>query len=258
MTVSIAPQQYFVERIGGDRVHVTVMVPTGSDPHTFEPSPGQMRALSEADLYLAIGENFEQTWMARFRAVNPDMLVVDTFAGIERFAEEDADHPTDERTLDPHIWVSPSLVKVLAQATHDALVGLDAAHTSAYDAGLAAFLVDIDALDAEIRSVLEDQARRQFIVFHPAWAYFARDYGLEQIPVEIGGQEPSAAEMARLVAFARKENIRVILAQPEFSTLAAETIAREIGGEVVLISPLAPDWLDNMRRVADAFTRALE
>lgn len=262
VTVSIAPQQYFVERVGGDRVTVTVMVPSGSDPHTYEPRPGQMRGLSAADLYLTIGEGFEQAWMARFRAVNADMLVVDTFAGIERYPAEDAAHTgadePDERTLDPHIWVSPRLVKIQAQATHDALVALDPAHAETYGINLSAFIADIDALDAEIRSALEGQDRRRFIVFHPSWGYFARDYGLEQIPVEIGGQEPSAAELASLITLAHDEGIRVILAQPEFSTQAAETIAREIGGEVLLVSPLAPDWLDNMRRVADTFARALE
>ncbi|MHB1317576.1 MAG: metal ABC transporter solute-binding protein, Zn/Mn family [Anaerolineae bacterium] len=262
VTVSIAPQQYFVERIGGDRVHVTVMVPTGSDPHTYEPSPGHMRDLSEADLYLAIGEGFEQAWMDRFRSVNPDMQVVDTSAGIERIpvtqAGQEATDGHDESTLDPHIWVSPRLVKVQAQTTRDALVALDPAHTSDYDANLSAFLADLDALDAEIVSALEGKERRQFVVFHPSWGYFARDYGLEQIPVEVDGQEPSAAELASLIALAREEDIRVILAQPEFSTQAAETIAQEIGGEVLLISPLAPDWLDNMRRVMDTFARALE
>lgn len=262
VTVSIDPQRYFVERIGGNRVRVTVMVPTGSDPHTYEPSPGQMRALSDADLYLAIGEGFEQAWMDRFMAVNANMHVVDTSAGIERLPLTETEHASadehDDDTLDPHIWVSPRLVKVQAQATHDALVAVDPLHASVYDANLSAFLADIDALDAEIISALQSKVRRQFIVFHPSWGYFARDYGLEQIPVEVGGQEPSAAELARLIALAREQNIRVILAQPEFSTQAAETIAREIGGEVLLISPLAPDWLDNMRRVMDTFSRALE
>ncbi len=267
VTVSIAPQQYFVERIAGDRVRVTVMVPPGSDPHTYEPSPGQMRALSDADLYLAIGESFEQVWMERFRAMNPDMLVVDTSEGIQRLAlpgavhnDDDAadDEHADEHALDPHIWVSPSLVKIQAKTIRDALVQIDPTHENLYDAGLASLLADIDALDAEIRATLSGLERRRFLVFHPSWGYFAQEYGLEQIPVEVGGQEPSAAELAEVISLAREEGIRVVLAQPEFSTQAAETIAREIGGEVLLVSPLAPDWLDNMRRVAQTFARALE
>lgn len=267
VTVSIAPQQYFVERIAGDRVSVTVMVPTGSDPHTYEPSPGQMRALSDADLYLAIGESFEQVWMDRFRAMNPDMLVVDTSDGIQRLSRPDAvqnedeaalDSDHDDHAVDPHIWVSPALVKIQAQTIRDAFVQIDAANESAYEAGLASLLADIDALDDEIRATLSGMERRRFLVFHPSWGYFAQEYGLEQIPVEVGGQEPSAAELAKVIALAQEEGIRVVLAQPEFSTQAAETIAREIGGEVLLVSPLAPDWLANMRRVAETFARALE
>lgn len=267
VTVSIAPQQYLVERIAGDRVKVTIMVPTGSDPHTYEPSPGQMRALSDADLYLAIGESFEQVWMERFRAMNPRMLVVDTSEGIQRLAIPDAIHDGEDEAddehgdghaVDPHIWVSPALVKIQAQTIRDAFVQIDAAHESAYDAGLDGLLADIDALDTDIRAALSSVERRRFLVFHPSWGYFAQEYGLEQVPVEVGGQEPSAAELAQVIALAREEGIRVVLAQPEFSTQAAETIAREIGGEVLLVSPLAPDWLDNMRRVAETFARALE
>jgi len=205
--------------------------------------------------------------MDRFRSVNPDMLVVDTSAGIERMPlpgahEHDPGEPTGDdhggAALDPHIWLSPRLVKVQAQTIRDALVQVDPEYRVTYDANLQGLLKDIDALDAEIRAMLATKSRRRFIVFHPSWGYFARDYGLEQIPVEVGGQEPSAAELAELISLARQEGIRVILAQPEFSTQAAETIAREIDGQVVLISPLAPDWLDNMRRLANALAQALE
>lgn len=267
VTVSIAPQQYLVERIASARVNVTVMVPTGSDPHTYEPSPGQMRALSDADLYLAIGESFEQVWMDRFHAMNPDMQVIDTSEGIQRLAVPDAIHDDDDaaeddhgdaHAVDPHIWVSPALVKIQAQTIRDALAQVDPGNQNVYDTGLAGLLADIDALDDDIRATLSGMERRRFLVFHPSWAYFAQEYGLEQIAVEVGGQEPSAAELAEVISLAREEGIRVVLAQPEFSTQAAETIAREIGGEVLLVSPLAPDWLDNMRRVAETFARALE
>jgi zinc transport system substrate-binding protein len=264
VTVSVPPQQYFVERVGGSRVRVTVMVPPGTSPHTYEPTAAQMRGLSRADLYLTIGESFEQVWMNRFRAANPEMRVVDTAAGIERVPgiphddddEDEDDH--DDEELDPHIWVSPPLVAVQARTIRDALVDLDPDARGEYDANLDAFLADIDQLDAELRAALDGMERRRFIVFHPAWGYFAREYGLEQIPVEVGGQEPSAAELAAVIRLAREDRIRVILAQPEFSTLAAQTIAQEINGEVVLVSPLAADWLENMRLVKDAFARALE
>ncbi len=262
VTVSIAPQKYFVERVGGRHVRVSVMVGPGAEPHTYEPKPEQLKALSLARAYLRIGIEFEDAWMARFTAANPNMLVVDTTEGIERLPmtaphEHGAGEAHHEGELDPHVWLSPALVKVQAQNIYATLAQLDPAHQADYQANLAAFHQDIDALDAEIRQTLAGVQAKKFMVFHPAWGYFARDYGLEMIPVEVGGQEPSAAELSALITEAKEEGIKVVFAQPEFSTRAAQTIAQEIGGEVLLISPLAEDWLGNLRVVAQTFARVL-
>ncbi|MCD6344416.1 MAG: zinc ABC transporter substrate-binding protein [Anaerolineae bacterium] len=249
VTVSILPQRYFVERVGGEYVAVNVMVEPGASPATYEPQPEQLRALSLADVYFSIGVPFEDVWLERFASVNENLLLVDTTQGIER--QGDPEHP------DPHIWLSPALVKVQAQTIYETLAQLDPAHQETYRANLESFLTDIDALDADIRETLTGVENRKFMVFHPSWGYFARDYGLEQLPVEVEGQEPSAAELAALVARAKQEGIKVIFAQPEFSTRSAETLAQEIGGEVLLISPLAPDWLDNLRRVAEVLAKRM-
>ena len=264
VTVSILPQKYFVERIGREHVRVSVMVEPGDSPATYEPTPEQLKRLSEAAAYVSYGAPFERAWMDRIAAATPEMLIVDTTQGIELMPMEVRHHHGQEEepdgqpdNPDPHIFVSPQLVKVQSQTIYRALVQLDPAHQDAYRANLDSFVADIDALDADIRETLEGAKRRKFIVFHPAWGYLARDYDLEMVPIEIGGQEPSPAELAALITEAREEGIQVIFAQPEFSTKAAETIANEIGGEVLLISPLAPDWLDNLRRVTDALARAL-
>lgn len=264
VVVSIVPQQYFVERIGGEHVDVTVMVPPGFSPATYEPKPEQLTALSEAAAYFSIGVPFENAWLDRIASANSEMLMVDTTVGIERMPMvahhhhgEEEHHEGEPENPDPHIWLSPQLVKIQAQTIYEALVQLDPAHKAEYKANLDSFIVDIDALDADIREILDEVEIHKFMVFHPAWGYFARDYGLEMIPIEIGGQEPSAAELAALIEEAQEEDIKVIFAQPEFSTKDAETIANEIGGEVLLISPLAPNWLDNLRRVAETFAEVL-
>jgi len=263
IVVSIPPQKYFVERVGGEHVNVNVMVEPGANPATYEPKPEQLRALSQADAYMSIGVPFERAWLERIASANSRMLLVDTTRGIERMPMEGCCHGGEEgyegepENPDPHIWLSPKLVKIQARTICEALVQLDPDHEAEYRANLDNFIADIDALEAEIRKMLERVESKKFMVFHPAWGYFARDFGLEMIPIEIGGQEPSAAELAALIAEAEEEGIKVIFAQPEFSTRAAETIAGEIGGEVLLISPLAPDWLDNLRRVADTFAGAL-
>jgi len=249
ITVSIVPQRYFVDRIGGEHVHVTVMVEPGSSPATYEPKPAQMRALSDAAAYVGIGVPFEEAWLDKIRSGNPGMRMVDTTAGVERRTFP------GKPVTDPHIWLSPGRVKIQAQTVADALIAIDPANEADYRANLGALLDDIDALDAGIRQTLEAHSGSRFMVFHPAWGYFASDYGLEMIPIEVGGQEPSAAEMADVISTARAGGIRVVFAQPEFSTQNAETIARQIGGEVLLISPLAPDWLANLHEVAETFAR---
>lgn len=268
-TVSILPQKYFVERIGGEHVNVNVMVEPGDSPATYEPRPEQLAALSQADAYFSIGVPFEGAWLDRIASANSEMLMVDATTGIARMPmkthrhgeaeghEEEVYHEGEPENPDPHIWLSPALVKAQAQTIYEALAALDPAHEDAYQANLDSFIADIDILDTDIREALEGGENKKFMVFHPAWGYFARDYGLEMIPVEVGGQEPSAAELAAFVTEAREEDIKVIFAQPEFSAKAAETIANEIGGEVLLISPLAPDWLDSLRHVADTFAEVL-
>ncbi len=244
--VSIVPQKYFVERVGGDKVNVSVMVGPGFNPSTYEPRPSQIQALSATDMYVRVGVPFEQAWMERIASANDHMLVVDQSEGIERIDG-----------TDPHIWLSPRLVKVQAHTIFDGLVELDPDSESFYRANLDAFLADLDELDASIEQTLSGLENRKFMVFHPAWSYFARDYDLQMIPVQVQGSEPSAAEMADLIKTARENEIKVIFAQPEFSTERAQVIAEEIGGEVLLISPLAPDWMENLQRVADTFAQVL-
>lgn len=225
------------------------MVQPGESPATYEPKPEQLQALSQAVAYIRIGVPFENAWMDRIAAANPDMRIVDTTEGIQR-------RGTPERP-DPHIWLSPRLVKIQAETIAQVLAELDPDRAAEYQANLQAFISDIDVLDDEIQATLAQLTSRKFIVFHPSWGYFADDYDLEMIPIEVGGQEPGAAELSDLIKRAQAEDIHVVFAQPEFSTRSAETIAREIDGEVLLISPLAPDWLANMRQVAQIFASVL-
>lgn len=250
VTVSILPQQYFVERIGGDLVDVTVMVEPGQSPATYEPKTDQMVALSNSDAYISIGVPFESSWLEKIQSANTEMELVDTTQGIDR-------HATASGGFDPHIWLSPSLVKIQSETIYAAFAELDPDNAAEYKANLDDFINDIDALDADIRAALENVGTKKFIVFHPAWGYFASDYGLEQISIEVDGQEPSAQELADLITLAEEEGIKVIFVQPEFSQEDAKTIAEEIGGQVLPISPLNADWLENLRMVADTFATVL-
>ena len=278
--VGIAPQKYFVQRIGGQRVDVAVMVAPGASPATYEPKPRQMAALAEARVYFAIGVPFETAWLDKIAAANAGLQVVHTEAGIEKMpmtAHHDEkggspgtpssgetvdgpgrnDHAHDPGVLDPHIWTSPPLVKIQAAHIRDALIGADPDGRKVYEAGFAAFGAEIDAIDAELRQVFKDHQGMRFMVFHPAWGYFARTYGLAQIPIEIEGKEPKPARLAGLIEAARATGIKVIFVQPQFSDTAAQTVARAISGRVVHADPLAEDWGANLRRQAARFREAL-
>jgi zinc transport system substrate-binding protein len=159
--------------------------------------------------------------------------------------------------LDPHIWLSPELVKVQAKTITDSLVELDPDREQKYRKNYSRFIALVDELDARLRSILAGKTGMKFMVFHPSWGYFARSYGLTQVAVEIEGKSPKPASLKKLIDQARAQQIRVIFAQPQFSRKSAEMIAREIDGEVVLIDPLAEDWGANMVSVADTLSRAL-
>ncbi|MEB3174541.1 MAG: zinc ABC transporter substrate-binding protein [Cyanobacteriota bacterium] len=278
IAVSILPQRYFAEKIAGDGAQVNVMVEPGSDPHTYEPKPRQLQALSQAKAYVQVGLGLEKRWLEKFRSVNPNLLFIDSSRGItpleevphghDHGAEEehDHDHPEDPeaptagqktQALDPHIWLAPELVKIQAQNIYEGLVQVDPENQAEYQANLQAFLAEIDALDQQIRQNLAGLKNRQFIVFHPAWGYFAQAYDLRQIPIEAEGQEPSPQELAGLIKTAQTKGVKVIFAQPQLSPKSAETIAKEIGAEVVLIDDLAPDWSANLLKVSEAFAQSL-
>ncbi len=261
VTVSVLPQAYFVERIGGDRVAVNVMVGAGEDAHTYEPKPEQMVALSQSTLFFSIGIEYEAAWLPRFADANPDLVFIDTAAGIDRLEEafphtddDGNDHADD---LDPHIWLSPRNGEVIASHIFNALVSARPQDEADFKANYEALLAEMDALDQRITQALSGVSQRKFMVFHPAWGYFARDYGLVQLPIQTGGTDPSASELAALIDQAQEENIRVIFVQPTFSAANARAVAAEIGGEVVTVDPLARDWLENLENVAEAFASAL-
>ena len=262
VAVSIPPQKYFVQAIGGSHVAVDVLVPANAEPETYEPTPKQVAKLSQADLYMTIGVPLEKSWLKRFTATNPHMVVVDTAHGIERMPmiEHDHDHGhAEESGLDPHIWLSPVLVRIQAMNIRNALIKADPAHAADYLQGYAKLAQKIDQVDSDILQSLVDKPLKEtrFIVFHPAFGYFAAAYGLTQVPIEIEGKEPGPRQLAELIDFAKKNHIKVVFIEPQFAQKAAKTIADAIGGEVVPIDPLQEDWPAGMEAIATALHKAM-
>lgn len=248
VVVSVLPQAYFVERLAGDLVDIEVMIPPGASPSAYEPTIGQLRAMSAASLYVKVGHPnfpFERAWLDRLLSERNDLMVVDCAGDLK------------ETNDDPHIWLSPGCVRAIAPKIAAALSDLLPARRPEFERSLQELLVDVDALDAEIHALLDPYAGRRILVFHPAWSYFTNEYGLEQIAIESEHKEPSPHELADLIDEARRAGFQVIFVQPQLSRRSAELVASELNAEVVVLDPLARDWLSNMRYVAETIEKGL-
>lgn len=251
---SILPQEYFVERIGGNRVEVQALVTPGSSPATYEPTPRQMAALSDAKLFFRIGVPFENALVPRIAEME-GLRIVDTRQGITLRSMKARGREGND---DPHIWLSPRLVQVQARTIAAALTEVDPAGEATFENNLADFLEDLEALDTQLAEALAPVDGKTFMVFHPAWGYFADAYGLVQEPIEIEGKDPSGQQLARMIEMAKDEDVRIIFVQPQFSADSARRVAEAIGGAVVSINPLARDYLSNLEQVAVAVREALQ
>lgn len=401
VVVSILPQQTFVEKIGGDKVKVSAMVKPGSDPHTYEPKPSQMKDISNANIYFPIGLEFEKTWLDKFATQNKNMKFVEMTKGIEllemakhnhhhaeeqnkseelpfewagvfdlkkgtynwsfsktqgNYAEttmkmfiikadnnsanliesytktakdifekdktstannndslettnsfyelnfddkkdistfkievkEDGKYifftqhqPTefegeehffkdlasnDVETIesfpkedehhhgkDPHTWTSPDNVKIMAKNIYDALVEVDSINKDYYKTNYDKFIEEINQTDKKIKTILSDLPKdSKFMVFHPSWGYFAKEYGLVQLPIEVEGKEPKPKMLQKIIEEAKEQNVKAIFTQSEFSDKSAKTIANELKIKVIKETPLAKDWSENLIKMANA------
>ncbi len=265
--VSILPHACFVEKIGGDRVRVRVLVEPGQSPATYSPTPQQVARLAESQLLFSAGVPFEESLLPKIRSSLPKLKIIDTLAGIETrtmlvehkcSGKGDHDHTHHKGEKDPHVWLSPLLVKKQARTICNALSELDPEKKGTFEANCTAVEKELDALHAELTATLAPLKGREVFVFHPAYGYFCEAYGLKQTAVEVEGKAPSAKQLAELIDSAKKRNVKVIFVQPQFSTRSAKSVAGAIGGAVVPMDPLARNYLKNMKDMAAKVKKALK
>ncbi|MCK4980428.1 MAG: zinc ABC transporter substrate-binding protein, partial [Candidatus Delongbacteria bacterium] len=212
ISVSVLPQKYFIERIVGDKFDVNVVIPPGSSPATYEPTPANLISLSHSPLYFRIGYiGFEKAWMEKIASVNPKMKVVDTSKNVELITSDHHHEGKEKVGVNPHIWLSPSAVKIQAENIYNAIKIYDEKNEEFYTKNYESFINDLDKLNMQIKMMLKDIPNRKFIVYHPAWSYFARDYDLIQIPIEFEGKNPSPKTIKNIIDVAIKENIKVVI-----------------------------------------------
>ncbi|MBW2989263.1 zinc ABC transporter substrate-binding protein [Candidatus Woesearchaeota archaeon] len=267
--VTILPQKAFVEAVGRDLVHATEMISAGGSPATYEPMPEDLKKVEKADIYFMIGHlPFERSHIGKLSGLNADMRIVDTSTNVKlRYLEDDDEHThADEegeesrlgegeaekdRLADPHIWLSPVQAKNQVDVIVEALIEIDPENSDEYRRNALVFKQELDNLHDELQQSLSELKYDKILVFHPAWGYFADEYGLEQIAIEHDGKEPTAEQLKEQIGRAREEGIKAIFVQSQFNKQIAQSVADEVGAAVILIDPLAEDYIVNLRGIGE-------
>ncbi|MFW6125917.1 MAG: metal ABC transporter solute-binding protein, Zn/Mn family [Chloroflexota bacterium] len=248
VVVSIAPVGDFARQVAGERARVTVMVPPGSSPHTYEPTARQMAAVSEAAVYFKVGSGveFETMWLDELIEENPGMLVVDLSEDVELLG------------ADPHVWMSPVNAAIMVEKICDGMVEVDSGGSAFYRGNRDDYLTELAVLDGYVRCAFEGFANRHFLIYHPAFTYFAAEYGLTQLAVEQGGKEPTPRVIEDCIEKALQYDLDYVFVAPQFASDDCETIAREIGGQTAVMDPLPENYIAGMGRTVDALVLEFE
>ena len=253
VTVTIEPQRFFAEKIAGDKFQIHCIVPSGQSPETYDPTPKQMVEVGNSVAYFQIGSlGFEQVWMQKIRENNPDLKIYDLSKGMSFIQEvvHHHHHHSHAHGVDPHIWSSIAGAKIIAQNMLDAFIQLDGEHAEYYKSNYTALLKEINQTDTVIRQLLAPLKERTFIIYHPTLTYFAKEFDLTQLCIEMDGKEPSPAILAQLIATAKEREVKVVFIQQEFDKKNAELIAKETDCRLEVINPLSYHWNEELIHIA--------
>ncbi|MBQ4279746.1 MAG: zinc ABC transporter substrate-binding protein [Rikenellaceae bacterium] len=255
VTASILPIRFLTEQIAGQDFDINLLVPPGASPETYEPTPKQMQQAAASSMLFTTGLiDFEKQMVSDVSKNMPGLQVVDLSQGIELIeAEHSHTGHGHAHGTDPHIWTSPHNLKIMAGTLYHALSTAYPDSTK-YTENYQALIERLDTLDRQLRQLVATGTHHTFIIYHPALAYLARDYGLTQIPIEWEGKEPSAEQIRRVVDAARSDRLRRIFYQAQFSQAAIAAIAREVDAETVAIDPLAENVIDNLKQITQQIT----
>jgi zinc transport system substrate-binding protein len=251
IAVSVVPQKTFVEAVCGDLVQVVTMIPPGSSPENYEPTPIEMEQFSKAALYFSIGVAAEAA------NILPNVGDTAVISLAEKVAAAYPDRTFESGERDPHIWLSPIRVKVMVETIADEMSKLDPVNTNVYEKNAQAFIQKLDELDEQIQSALSGMQNKKFIVYHPAFGYLAEDYGLTMYALEEEGKEATPQNLQGMIDLAKAENIKVIFYQEEIDSSQSEAFAEEIGGKTVQLAPLAANYIENLKNMAATMAEAM-
>lgn len=254
ISVSILPQKFLVDRITGGKTGVNVLVPPGASPASYEATPRQVADMGNSLVYFRIGKIiFEKTWINNIVSQNPELKLVDLSEGISFLTTEKHEHHGDHSHIhgkeDPHIWMSPSNMLKISEGIYREILTLFPEDSLEFSRNYNHLIKDIQNTDSMFRADSQILTGMNFLIYHPALGYLAKDYGMNQHVLEVGGKEPGPGHMAEIITEAKKENIKFIFIQKQFDIENAKTLAAEIGAEIVEIDPLAENWIEEMKKI---------
>jgi len=252
IAVSIVPEQTFVEAVCGDLVDIVTLVPSGSSPENYEPTAQEMEKFSDASLYFSIGVPTEEA------NILPNVGDVEVISLQDEVSAVYKDRTFESGERDPHIWLSPKRVKVMVEAIAREISELDPDNKETYEQNAADYIVQLDEVDQEIKDALVGVKSKNFIVYHPAFGYIADDYGLKMYALEEEGKEATAQYLQDMIDLAKEENIKVIFYQEEIDSSQSEAFAEEIGGKTIQLAPLAAEYIDNLKNMAQTMVEVMQ
>jgi zinc transport system substrate-binding protein len=252
VAVTIIPEQTFVEAVCGDKVQVVTLVPPGSSPETYEPTPAQMEDLSKASIFFSIGVPIEEA------SINQNIGDVKTVALAKEVSDAYPDRTFENGERDPHIWLSPKRAKVMVEAIAREMGTLDEANRDTYEKNAKDYIAKLDEVDKEITKALEGVQNRKFVVFHPAFGYLADDYGLEMFALEEEGKEATPKHLEDMIDLAKEQDIKAIFYQEEIDSSQSEAYAEEIGGKTIQLEPLSADYIENLKSMAETMAEVMK
>ena len=256
VVVTIAPQAAFVKEVAGELVRTVTVLPPGANHETFSLPPQDMEKISAANLYLALGLPPERAGLLpKLAEMNPKMRIIDVQAEVAKSYAPRFFAPHDQ---DPHIWLSPKRAIVMVRLTAQELSTIDPANTAAYNANAERFIARIEAADQEIQASFKTLWNRTFIVYHPAFGYFAEEYNLTMVALEEEGKEADPRRFREVIDMAKEKGIKVIFYQEDIDGRQSRTFAEELGGQAEKVSPMATDYVENLLRMARTFAMALK
>ena len=257
--VSVPPYAYFVKKIAQDKVQIETLVPIGANPHIYEPSPKEVQRHQTAALWVYLGEAFDKKVLQFFKDTHHPIHILDIAKDLDLLSicEEDGletethhCHHSHAEGYDLHVWLNPILAKQQVKKIAAALSELIPDQQQLFSENLQTLLKELDALDHQIRHILNPFHGKAILVSHPAFGYFCKEYHLVQLSIEIEGKDPLPQHITEILQQAKRYSIQSILIEPQYSNKGAELMAQSLHLPTHMVDPYAENYSENLLAIA--------